>query len=122
MYYNLSPSMVCDYPGCGNPISARCNLCGRSMCVRHIQYIGTHGADGFYISGHYECNFCAYQMLQQRRKWGQITAWLALVAILSCGVGCVATALLPPFGVLLIFVGTGTGVAALVTASIAQTR
>jgi hypothetical protein len=58
----MQTSMVCDYPGCGNPISARCNLCGRAMCTRHIQWIGTQGSDGVYTSAHFRCDICAYHV------------------------------------------------------------
>lgn len=75
--------MACDYPGCGNPINARCNLCGRAMCTRHIQWIGTQGSNGVYTSAHYRCDICAYRvaLINQARRRRAITILLIAVAL-----------------------------------------
>lgn len=76
-------SMACDYPGCGNPISARCNLCGRAMCTRHIQWIGTQGSNGVYTSAHYRCDICAnyVALANQAKRKRAITILLIAVAL-----------------------------------------
>src|SRR5262245_49192584 len=64
LYAPQQPNYVCDFPNCANPISARCNLCGRAMCVRHIEWIGIQGTDDNYVPGHYCCDICSYQIGQ----------------------------------------------------------
>lgn len=79
--------LTCDYPGCGLPITARCNLCGRSFCVRHVQWIGTQGAEGSYISGHYRCDLCSQQVAQKNAKPDQRAAAVGRVGLVLLGFG-----------------------------------
>lgn len=88
--------VVCDFPGCGNPISARCHLCGRSMCIRHIQWIDLQGGNDLYGS-HYRCDVCSQPKVQVLRSYNtkarmKHTAVLLGIAILWLVGGFLLTA------------------------------
>ncbi len=58
----IGTSMTCDFPMCGNIISARCNICGWSFCTRHIEWIPSRDIGGLYpvySSAYYRCDLCA---------------------------------------------------------------
>lgn len=88
--------MMCDYPGCSNPIRDRCTLCGRAMCIRHIRYVPVRDIGGIFpnlIPAHYKCQMCdeapararaereaaraerQYQRALQAQQWEQRRAW-----------------------------------------------
>lgn len=95
---------TCDYPGCTLPISQRCNLCGRSMCVRHIQWIPayTYGyIESTIMSAHYRCDICSAEQREQRYLSDQTTAeakWVISFWLVVFGIA------FPPFGVFLLIV------------------
>ncbi len=104
--------LACDFPNCRNPIANRCNLCGRAMCVRHIQWIGTQGSHGMYLSGHYRCDICTQQLqVRQRaeaRKSFRMAKKLLLVGLIVSALGLLTTPLgvggcILPIGLLILF-------------------
>ena len=90
--------LVCDFPNCRNSIVNRCNLCGRAMCVRHIQWIGIQGSDGFYLSSHYRCDICTVEVQLQTQRATQ-QAVLVLLFLLSSGAFVCGFFTLPVYGV-----------------------
>lgn len=76
----------CDLPGCDLPVSARCNLCGRSFCVRHIQWIGTYqpSVNADYIAAHYACDECWQREVAYNAEQARIVRnimWIVLFPI-----------------------------------------
>lgn len=77
----------CDYPGCLNPIAARCSRCGRSFCPRHVQWIGPQSVSPVtVIAGHYTCDICVAEF---NRPNTRAAMGCFKVAMLAGGAGTV---------------------------------
>jgi hypothetical protein len=82
---------LCDFAGCELGIVRKCQRCGGSYCVRHIQEVAVFGRE----HPIWRCDYCEGHSAERSGAWG---AWLFN--------GCARV-----FGFLLFLIAVGGGVA-----------